>query len=70
MPNKPPQTFECTMEFDGKKHTASYSVKSGVVTVESALGRRSTQVGGSTAQMVARMLLREILQGAKERGEI
>jgi hypothetical protein len=67
---KPPQSSKISIEFDGKNYSATYSVASKVVTVHSFYGSRATQGGGSGATAVARMLLREILQGAKERGEL
>jgi hypothetical protein len=47
------------VEFEGKSYSATYSVDSKVVNVECPYGSRSTQVGGSTAEAVARMLVRE-----------
>ncbi len=67
---KQPQSFEVDTVFEDKKYTASYTVSSKVVTVQSFYGSASTQVGGSGAPMVARILFREILQGAKSRGEL
>lgn len=58
------------MEFDGKKYTASYYVRSGAVTIESSYGTTSTQVGGSPAASMARQLLREILNSAKSKGQL
>jgi hypothetical protein len=59
-----------SVEFDGKTYSAHYSVQAKVVTVESAYGSQSTQVGGATAEAVARMLFRELLAGARSRGEL
>ena len=70
MPKRQPQRFEVSLEFEGKTHTASYFVQSKVVTVESAYGSNATQVRGSPAHSFARILFREILQGAKSRGEL
>lgn len=68
---KHPRSFvELSVEFEGKTYSARYSVSSSVVTVNSVYGSNSTQVGGSTAEIIARMLFREILQGAKSRGEL
>ncbi len=47
---------------EGIKLTATYEIKSGVVTVISALGSKSTQMGDNTAEYVARMLLQEIVK--------
>lgn len=67
---RPAQRHEIFLEHNGKKYQAHYYVENNVVTVQSAYGSTSTQVGGSTAEVVARILLREILDGAKSRGEV
>lgn len=67
---RPPQRFDLRVEFEGQTYTASYFVQSKVVTVESAYGNNSTQVGGSPAQSMARILFGEILRGAKALGEL
>ena len=51
-------------------HDGTYSVSSKVVTVDTPYGSLSAQVGGSPAEVVAGMLFREILIGAKARGEL
>jgi hypothetical protein len=67
---KQPERTEISVEIDGKRYSGSYSVSSGAVTVDSVHGgRKSTHVGAS-AEATARMLLREILQAAKDRGEL
>jgi hypothetical protein len=66
---KQPQSFEISIEFEGKNYTARYYVASNVVTVHSAFGTNSTHVGAS-AKFTAQILFREILQGAKSRGEL
>lgn len=45
---------------DGKEIVGRYIVERKVVTVTSAYGQRSTQLGGSPAETIARMLLREL----------
>jgi hypothetical protein len=49
------------VEVDGKIYQASYFVWKGVVTVEYEGGEKSTQVGGLTADQVARHLLSEMI---------
>lgn len=63
-------TFSVSVEVDGTTHEATYSVASKVVTVQSLYGSNSTQIGGLSAKAVARLLLREIIAGAKSRGEL
>jgi hypothetical protein len=49
----------------GAAYDGTYTVQSKVVTVESIYGAGSTQVGGLPALAVARVLLHEIVAGAK-----
>ena len=63
--------FDVSVEFEGKTYSANYTVRSKVVTlVHPMYGGGATQIGGSTEQSIARILLREALQGAKARGEL
>jgi hypothetical protein len=64
MPEKQPQEYPVTIEIEGKRYTGFYTVSSGVVTVESDWGERSTQAG-PRAEQTARLLLLEILRRAK-----
>lgn len=61
--NKPlPARSEITVTVEGKTFTGSYYVESGVVTV--IYGDKqpnSSQTGGTPAEHVARMLLKEIV---------
>jgi hypothetical protein len=48
-------------EIAGDSVTGSYAVRDGIVTVQTAKGgSKSTQLGGSTAISIARLLLREL----------
>ena len=51
-----------SVNVEGITLTATYEIKSGVVTVISALGSKSTQMGDNTAEYVARLLLQEIVK--------
>jgi hypothetical protein len=64
MPEKQPQEYPVTIEIETKRYTGFYTVSSGVVTVESDWGERSTQAG-PRAEQTARLLLLEILRRAK-----
>ncbi len=64
------ECYEISEEFEDKVFLANYSVQSGVVTVTSSVGQGSTQVGGASAKYIAHLLFREILNGAKVRGDI
>ena len=62
MAKKPPRfRYEITIEHNGKPYTGSYTVQSGIVTVDSMYGRKSTQVGGSDAERIARLMLGELV---------
>jgi hypothetical protein len=53
------------IEFEGRKITASFSVAAGMVTVHTAAGDKTTQLGGSSAQSLARAMLRELAAEGK-----
>lgn len=60
------------VEFEGKRHSASYFVTSRTVTVKSKYGSTTFHVGGLRAkpEFIAGLLFREILGTAKSRGEL
>jgi len=60
---------EINLEFEGKQYFATYSIKNGVVKLNSEYGTLSTQIGGSTSEIIAKTLFREILQNAKPIGK-
>ena len=64
VPEKQPQEYPVTVQIEGKRYTGFYTVSSGVVTVESDWGERSTQAG-PRAEQTARSLLHEILRRVK-----
>lgn len=51
------------IEVEGKIYKGTYTVWKGLVTVEYEEKSKSTQVGGSTPAGIARLLLREIIEG-------
>ena len=60
---QPARKHEISIEYEGKTYHAQYHVESGMVIVETLSEdmvpiTRATQIGGSTAENVARMLLR------------
>ena len=67
MPEKQPQEYPVTVEIEGKRYTGFYTVSSGIVTVESDWGERSTQTGPRDEQ-TARLLFLEVLRRAKVPG--
>jgi hypothetical protein len=56
---------EVKIEFGGRLIGGSYAVLGGVVTVYSAFGIKSTQLGNSPAERIAQMLLRELVTASK-----
>ena len=67
MPEKQPQEYPVTVEIKGKRYTGFYTVKSGIVTVESDWGERSFETDRSP-ERTARLLLLDILRHAKALG--
>lgn len=67
---QPAQWHEIVIQYKGKIYRAHYYVESGVVTVEAmsedaTVAKQTTQIGGSTAELVARMLLRELIDAGR-----
>jgi hypothetical protein len=56
---------EISTEFEGRQISASYSVAGVVVTVWTAHGRKTTQLGSSPVHSLARIMLRELAQEGK-----
>jgi hypothetical protein len=55
-----------SISFEGKSYEGHWTIERGVVRVVSAYGEKSTQVGGSPADFVAKRLLRELVQASQE----
>src|SRR5215510_13199651 len=69
-PHPPAMPEKQPVEIEGKRYTGFYTVSSGVVTVESDWGERSTEAVGPLAERTARLLLLETLRRAKSAGYI
>ncbi len=54
-----------TVAHEGKSYTASWHVEKGVITVSTASGRKSTQLGDSPPESLARMMLREAINAGR-----
>jgi hypothetical protein len=69
---QPPPEEKFTLEFEGKKYEGTYIEEGGVVTVWSAEygGPKSTHTTPRYPLHIARLLLRELLQDAKEAGKL
>ena len=55
-----PLPIEVSIERDGKLHTGSYTVDSGVVTVRSSAGTKAMSIGKSSVARLAQLLLLEL----------
>src|SRR5688572_22273095 len=66
MSKKPPRS-KVSVEFEGKKYSATYYTTGRMVIVESAYGNEGMQRGGSKPEDVARMLLIQLLRAGKSR---
>ncbi len=50
-----------SIALDGTTYPATYEVKGGIITVRTDIGTKSTSVGNTPPEIVARMLLRELI---------
>lgn len=57
-----PMSRDVAVERDGKTHTGSYTVERGVVRVSYRDGSKATQVGNSSPERVARLLLSGLVE--------
>jgi hypothetical protein len=55
-----PIVGDVTITFERRGITASYSVAAGMVTVHTDIGSKTTQLGGSPVEFLARLMLREL----------
>ena len=58
------------VEIDGNVYTGEFRVKSKVVIVDAFFGSGSTHLGSQAPVSIARLLLRDIVAGAKARGDL
>jgi hypothetical protein len=59
------QSGNFSMEYKGKTYNASYHVHEGVITVQTARGQESTQLGGLRLKVLAKMLLEQLVRTGK-----
>jgi len=64
------QPKEFRIEHAGKTHTGTFTVSSGLITVISAYGTKTTQVGSTPPETLAGMLLRELIQTEAMGGKV
>jgi hypothetical protein len=53
--------FDISTELDGKRYEGTYAIESGVVRVSSPYGSDATQIGNSSPETIARILLAELV---------
>lgn len=58
------------VKFKGRNFTGSYTVSSGMVHVISLYGRKSTQIDGTPANVLARTLFNDIIHEADAAGNL
>ncbi|MNG13164.1 hypothetical protein D3C84_968250 [compost metagenome] len=56
------------VDFEGKTYSINYSVEKGLITVSTKLLSKTTQVGGSPPEALARIMAGELLGEAKQKG--
>ncbi len=56
---------EVSIEHKGRKITGTVTVSNRMVTVSTPLGSKTTQLGGSPAELLARLMLRELADEGK-----
>ncbi len=60
---KDPEWMELILRHEGKYYHCHYCVEDGMVTVRSSKGSTSAQIGGSSPEMLARLIFREFIEG-------
>ncbi|KFN44428.1 hypothetical protein [Arenimonas oryziterrae] len=58
-----------TVEYRGRRYEGFYTVKGTLLTVRTDYGFSSTQIGELSADLLARELMRNVLEAAEQRGE-
>jgi hypothetical protein len=56
------QSGNFSMEYKGKTYNASYHIHEGLITVQTARGEESTQLGGLRLKVLAKMLLEQLIR--------
>ena len=64
------EVTEVSLEMEGQTYTGEVHVSRNILTVDSAYGRKTSQVGTSLVESVARRLLREIVRAEKVRKDV
>jgi hypothetical protein len=62
-----PERSNIKVEVAGVQHGGWYEVERDLVKVHSPYGSKSTQIGGSPPDILARMILRELIEAERRR---
>jgi hypothetical protein len=62
--SRPSAVKTITVTINGSEHHGTYFVQGSAVHVQSKVGAKATQVGGSPPEMIARLLLSELVRAA------
>jgi hypothetical protein len=62
---KNPPRYPVTCEIDGETYRGTYWVAGKIITVSTGMGGKSTQVGSTSAETLAKQLLRELTKQGK-----
>ena len=54
-----------TVERNGKQYSAGYIVEKGLITVRTVYGRKSTQLGSSSPEILAKLILGEMIEAGE-----
>lgn len=67
---KQPMRHEVSCEFDGKLYSSGYVIEGGLVTVTDVLYGTKSAVPGARPDVIAQLLLHELLTDAKRQGRL
>ena len=56
------QFVSFSIEYEGKTYNAFYYVQGAMITVQTARGQQSTQLGGLRLKVLAKMLLEQLIR--------
>lgn len=54
-----------TVERNGKQYSAAYTLEKGVITVRTVYARKSTQLGSSSPEVLAKLILSEMIDAGE-----
>jgi len=63
--DQPPKRHPVACEIDGKKYKGTYWIAGKILTVATGMGGKSTQVGSTPAEALAKRLLQDLAKEGK-----